>query len=98
LGIRFLSIREMEDAWTNGPILEQIQIRRDTWPDSPLSGVELDQLTLFGLNPIDGEEVYLVWKPTKMYPLSSEPEVVEFITNGIDHFENLGDFILYHCQ
>lgn len=98
LGLRFLSIREMEDIWTNEAALKSIQIRRETWSDSPPATTAWNQLTLFAFDLIEGNEVYLVWQSTGVYPPSNEPEVVEFIGWDTNHFRSLGDFVLYHCQ
>jgi hypothetical protein len=98
LGLRFLSTREMENIWTNETALKWIQIRRETWPDSPPATIEWRELALFAFDPVDGNEVYLVWEPSGVYPPSDEPEVVEFIGWDSNHFRSIGDFVLYHCQ
>ena len=98
LGMRLLSICEMETVWTNESILKLIGIRQDTWLDSPPATIEWEEISLLALDSVDGNEAYLVWKPSGVYPPSSEPEVVEFFGWDYNHFQSLGDFILYHCD
>jgi hypothetical protein len=92
LGIRLLSISEMEDVWADERTLEQIAIRREHWEDSPPAKLPLGKISLFGVNPNEGEEVYLVWSG------SAEPSVVEYIGGDEQKFDSIADFFLFHSQ
>lgn len=89
---KLLSIREMESVWTDETVLKQIEVRKDNWDESPPACVRWSDISLFGLNAIECEEIYLVWTD------ADEPYVVEYTANDESRFKNVADCILFHCQ
>lgn len=91
-GVHFLNLQEMEGAWTD-PFLQQlVENRKEYWEDSPLKTSQLYNVSLFGVNRDNPDEVYLMWEG------GAEPWVLAYISNLEERFDNLADFILFYCQ
>lgn len=69
---------------------EWIALRTENWDHCPPANVSKNDVAMFGFNPYEPEETYLVWRGEQ-----SEPEVWRF--SGLDYkiFDNLNRFLEY---
>lgn len=67
-----------------------IELRRENWDHCPPASVSSDNCAIFGLNPFDPEETYLVWGEV-------DPEPMIWRYTGADYkvFKNLNRFLQY---
>jgi hypothetical protein len=93
-GHHWLSPNQMERAWVDERLKAMVKCTCDNWEGSPPSVYPLQQLTLFGLEPYQGEEIYLIWPESGFL----EPEVCSYISNYEMRFPNLKEFIHDCCS
>jgi hypothetical protein len=90
-GHTWLSVSDMETAWADNKILEQLYIRQKYWDASAPAKFEWDRLSLFGVEIDQYEETYLVWAEDE----STEPEVYVYSGHQEDRYENLQAYLGY---
>jgi hypothetical protein len=88
-GQAWLGLSDMEAAWSDPGILEQVRNRQDNWEGSAPAAVPWDRLTLFGVNREEFEETYLVWPESR----SAEPEVWVYLSQAESRYPDLRTYL-----
>ena len=91
LGQTWLGIEDMEAVWENDEILSQIKTRKDNWEDGAPWTYREDELSLFGIDQVEFEESYLVWRDDG----GAEPALYIYTSQRESRFENLFEFLRY---
>jgi hypothetical protein len=86
----WLSLSQIEKVDTNHQALEWIRLRRENWEHCPPANVAAEEVSLFGINPFEPEETYLVWRNNTI-----EPEVWRFFGADYKMFANIDSFLNY---
>jgi hypothetical protein len=89
IGHTWLSVSDMEAAWKNRQILEQVHICQKFWEDSAPAKFEWNRLSLFGIEPNEHEETYLVWSEDE----SKEPEIYLYSGHEERRFKDLQSYL-----
>jgi hypothetical protein len=88
-GLDWLSVQEMEQAATDAKLIEMVNSRIDSWDGTPLKGVSFSQLSLFGVNREQEEEVYLLWP----IMAGQEPAIISYTGNFESKFADFGTYL-----
>ena len=86
----WLSLSDIERIDSNQLALEWISLRRENWGHFPPGSVNVEDIALFGINPFEPEETYLVWRAN-----ATEPEVWRFFGADYKMFSDLDSFLEY---
>ncbi|MBI1923707.1 hypothetical protein HYR99_05600 [Candidatus Poribacteria bacterium] len=89
VGHTWLSVPDMEAAWEDKKILEQIRICQKYWQASAPQRFEWNRLSLFGIETEQYEETYLVWSEDE----SKEPEIYLYSGHEENRFKDLQDYL-----
>ena len=88
-GQTWLGIEDMKKAWSSTMTKEQTKLRLADWPNSPLQNHPPELTSLFGLDPGEGEDTYLLWPETK----GEEPKILCYMGYEEEIHCNLADFL-----
>jgi hypothetical protein len=91
IGHDWLSVAQMEEAWGDAVIQEQIGMRRRYWKHSAITKMRPEQLCLFGVNRNEAEETYAVW----MSEEDEEPRFVMFAGHDEYEFDDFRAFLRF---
>jgi hypothetical protein len=86
----WLSLSDIENHKGNAQLAEWIALRRENWDHVPPESVAADQCAVFGYNPYEPEETYLVWSEG-----ADEPAVWRYYGGDSYFFHNLENFLAY---
>lgn len=86
----WLSVSEIDDIGGNSIAQKWILLRIDNWHHCPPANVSKDDVALFGFNPHEPEETYIVWRDGRL-----EPEVWRFFGSDYKKFSNINRFLEY---
>jgi hypothetical protein len=88
----FFSQQELNNIVDDSRIIEQVKMRQENWENSPPATLPWSQISLFGANLLDYEEIYLVWNGQE------EPSVMSYVSNCEYLFDDLGEFLLFYSR
>ena len=91
VGFDWFDGRQMRRCWRDKDIRERIEITRTYWEGSPPNQYPAERLTLFGFDPEDAGEIYLVWPRSG----KSEPWVWRFSAQHCSEFETLRAYVVW---
>jgi hypothetical protein len=86
----WLGIADVASIDAGHTVQRWIALRIENWDHCPPANVSKDDVALFGFNPYEPEETYLVWRSSQ-----TEPEVWRFFGADYDFFGNLNRFLEY---
>jgi hypothetical protein len=86
----WLAISDINSAASNSIAQQWISLRIENWDHCPPANVSKDDVALFGFNPYEPEETYVVWRDGQ-----NEPEVWRFFGADYKCFSNLNRFLEY---
>ena len=92
LAFTWLSLIEIENAWTDNQIKRQLALRKDYWPTSVLNLCTLDKLVLFAIDIDQKDEMYLVFHG------ADEPQVVSYFGSQEKRYDNLQTYLLSYLS
>jgi hypothetical protein len=85
----WLSISEI-DAWEHNDRLKKwIDLRIENWDHCPPANTKKENCAIFGYNPYDPEETYLVWDDDE------EPKIWRFVGADYKVFNTIERFFMY---
>jgi hypothetical protein len=84
-GHTWLSLDDMAQLWTDASLRSAVDVRKEHWLDSPPATYHANELSLFAVDRMGGEEIYLIWPPS----VGDEPKVVAYFLDDRRDFENL---------
>lgn len=91
IGLEWLSVSGMRSALRNKEIMHQIRGRRDYCEGSAPAIYDWDSLSLFAVDRLDKDEIYLVWDEDER----KEPKVVWYFAQSESEFANLKEYLEY---
>jgi hypothetical protein len=86
----WLGISDIDNIGNNATAQEWIALRTENWDHCPPANVSKDDVALFGFNPYEPEETYVVWRAGRV-----EPEVWRFFGADYKFFQDLNRFLEY---
>ncbi|WP_369944415.1 hypothetical protein [Xanthomonas medicagonis] len=86
----WLSVSDAANIGGDATAQEWIALRIENWDHCPPANVSKDDVALFGFNPYEPEETYVVWRTGQ-----AEPEVWRFFGADYKNFRNLNRFLEY---
>ncbi|QIF02153.1 hypothetical protein [Roseimicrobium sp. ORNL1] len=84
-GHDWLSVAEMRELWTARDKMGAVDVRKEYWDDSPPATCPWNRLSLFAVDYLGGEEIYLLWPDE----LEEEPSVVAYFLDTPHEFPDL---------
>lgn len=90
-GHEWLSLRQIESAMDDVKIHQRLEEVIKFAFGTPLKGVLLSNISLFGLHHLQGEEIYLIWPDHDL----GEPKVVSYAGNDERIYENFKEYLSY---
>lgn len=91
LSQNWLSQSEIDDVESSDTIKRWIELRYENWSHCPPSNFNSADVAIFGVNPFEPDETYLVWRSGQV-----EPEVWTFFGADYHMFTNLKRFFMYY--
>lgn len=86
----WLSISDIAGISDDATAQEWIKLRIQNWDHCPPANVSQDDVALFGFNPYEPEETYVVWRNGRI-----EPEVWRFFGADFKVFNDFNRFLEY---
>jgi hypothetical protein len=91
-GNTLLGLPDLKELLNDPLVMDQIQLRKTNWENSPPAKYPLSQLTLFGINAKECEEIYLIWDR------AIEPQIMSYVGNAEYLFTSVADCLLFYTQ
>lgn len=76
-GHDWLSLSQMENAVNDDSVRKRYEELLEFWEDCPLVGIPHERISIFGMHPLQGEEIYLLWPSTDFV----EPAILSYTGN-----------------
>jgi hypothetical protein len=86
----WLSTSDIDDIGNDATAQEWIALRIENWDHCPPANVSKDDVAIFGFNPYEPEETYVVWREGHI-----EPEIWRFFGADYKVFSDLTRFLEY---
>lgn len=86
----WLGISDIDNIDNDATAQQWIALRIENWDHVPPANVSKNDVALFGFNPYEPEETYVVWRKGKV-----EPELWRFFGADYKYFEDLNRFLEY---
>lgn len=87
----WLGLDDIKNYKNDAVLMEWIRLRLENWDHLPPATVKKSCVAIFGYNPYEPEETYLVWPED----LDGEPAVWRYYGADYKFFKNLDSFLTY---
>lgn len=87
----WLGLEDIKNFKSDSVLMEWVDLRIENWEKFPPASVPKSRVAIFGYNPYEPEETYLVWPEEG----DSEPEVWRYFGADYKLFNNLESFLAY---
>jgi hypothetical protein len=86
----WMGLNDIENYQSNDQLVRWISLRRENWETAPPASVGADQCAVFGYDPYEPDETYLVWKEGV-----EEPGVWQYFGAENCYFHDFERFLEY---
>lgn len=87
----WLGLNDIKNYKSDAVLMEWVGLRLENWDNLPPASVKKSCVTIFGYNPYEPEEIYLVWPEDQ----DSEPAVWRYYGADYKFFRNLESYLAY---